>query len=209
MRDPSKTRWKATSQGMVQRFAQTLNRDKTRDRIMKIAAVYHDSENFRSFREGDTVRYHDDDDNCMAFGATGFGSILSTIATLPRSRASPATTISLLGRSRKALGAGYSRRPAWRRRGRARRFRHRLDRASQHDPPGHRPEPLRLVWQVRDAGRDPTADRRRRPPCMAAPGLLGAMARGPAQGRHRDAGWYGRSALSWRGQSDSSPSFSS
>jgi hypothetical protein len=41
----------------------------------------------------------------------------------------------------------------------------------------------------------PTADGRRRPSCMAAPGPLGAMARGPAQGRHRDAGWYRGSAL--------------
>ena len=75
------------------------------------------------------------------------------------------------------FGAGYSRRPAWRRRGRVRRFRHRLDRASQHNSPRHRPEPLRPVWQVRDAGRDPTADRRRRSRLAADHGSRSAAQR--------------------------------
>jgi hypothetical protein len=35
---------------------------------MKIASVYRDSENFRSFREGDTLRCQDNDDNCMVIG---------------------------------------------------------------------------------------------------------------------------------------------
>ena len=58
-------------------------------------------------------------------------------------------------------------------------------------------DPSRCAWCGKSETPDGTltADGRRRPSCMAAPGPLGAMARGPAQGRHRDAGWYRGSAL--------------
>ena len=35
---------------------------------MNIAAVYRDSDNFRFFRDGDTVRCHADEDNCVVIG---------------------------------------------------------------------------------------------------------------------------------------------
>jgi hypothetical protein len=38
------------------------------DKIMKIAAVYYDADNFQLFRQGDTVQRHDNDDNCVVIG---------------------------------------------------------------------------------------------------------------------------------------------
>jgi hypothetical protein len=35
---------------------------------MNIAAVYHDADNFRTFRQGDTVQRHDNDHNCVVIG---------------------------------------------------------------------------------------------------------------------------------------------
>lgn len=35
---------------------------------MNIATVYHDADNFRPFQQGDTVRCHDNDDNCVVIG---------------------------------------------------------------------------------------------------------------------------------------------
>jgi hypothetical protein len=32
---------------------------------LNIADVYHDADNFRTFRQGDTVQRHDNDDNCV------------------------------------------------------------------------------------------------------------------------------------------------
>jgi hypothetical protein len=35
---------------------------------MKIAAVYYDADDFRPFRQGDTVQRHDNNDNCVVIG---------------------------------------------------------------------------------------------------------------------------------------------
>ena len=35
---------------------------------MKIAALYHDADNFRPFRPGDTVQHHHNDANCVVIG---------------------------------------------------------------------------------------------------------------------------------------------
>ena len=35
---------------------------------MNISAVYHDADYFRTFRQGDTVQRHDNDDNCVVIG---------------------------------------------------------------------------------------------------------------------------------------------
>lgn len=71
---------------------------------MMIASKYHDSVNIRPFCKGDTVRGHDNQDNCAVIPvAAGFGSILSTTATPRRSLPEPTTTTSSGGRrSRKA-----------------------------------------------------------------------------------------------------------
>ena len=46
-----------------------LRRDKfDGDKTMKIAPASHDGDNFRPFRQGDTVRCHNNDDNCVVIG---------------------------------------------------------------------------------------------------------------------------------------------
>ena len=35
---------------------------------MNVAAVYHDADNIRTFRQGDTVQRHDNDDKCVVIG---------------------------------------------------------------------------------------------------------------------------------------------
>jgi hypothetical protein len=35
---------------------------------MNVAGVYHDADNIRTFRQGDMVQRHDNDDNCVVIG---------------------------------------------------------------------------------------------------------------------------------------------
>jgi hypothetical protein len=35
---------------------------------MNVAAVYHDADSIRTFRQGDTVQRHDNDDKCVVIG---------------------------------------------------------------------------------------------------------------------------------------------